>query len=368
MKAIWRQQGKDWEIAHGKSYRDEAHLQAFLAENPTLIPFEDVSKEILPPHVMIREVGLPGSGSTDIVGIDESGGITIIECKLATNPEVKRKVIGQVFEYAAFLWRKPYSFLDSIARSRLGKNLTEAMRDTLDDEVLEEWSDIDFVQSVTQTLSTGDFRILVAVDAVNEELRRTIEYLTEGPSSMEVFALEVTYFASEDREILVPHLHGSISSRPPIVPRRTSKQWTRERFFKDAEARGLDMEVIQAMHDLLAFSEVEASKIYWGTGKETGSFTFHHLQDDVTYSLFSVRSDGRIQINFGWLTEKLSVETIAQYWDGLKGIGRLRELTVKENYYCWPSIKLVNAFPNKEDLYQFQEAVTTFRDKILEDT
>ena len=73
MKVIWHQKGKDWEIAVEHRYKDEAHLQDLLVQNPSLIPFEDVSKEILPPRIMLREVGLPGSGSSDLVGIDERG-------------------------------------------------------------------------------------------------------------------------------------------------------------------------------------------------------------------------------------------------------------------------------------------------------
>src|SRR3989304_4525999 len=130
---------------------------------------------------MLREVGLPGSGNTDIIGIDEAGGITILECKLATNPEVKRKVIGQVLEYAAFLWRKPYSLLDEVANRRLGKPLAQAMHDALDEETSQDWQEAGFVQSVTDSLLEGKFRMVIAVDSINDDLRQTIEYLTEGP-------------------------------------------------------------------------------------------------------------------------------------------------------------------------------------------
>jgi len=44
--------------------------------------------------LMLKEVGLPGAGSTDLVGIDVKGNIYIIETKLAKNPEAKRQVIG----------------------------------------------------------------------------------------------------------------------------------------------------------------------------------------------------------------------------------------------------------------------------------
>lgn len=34
-----------------------------------------------------------------------SGQMTLVECKLAANPEICRNVIGPVFAYAAGLWR-----------------------------------------------------------------------------------------------------------------------------------------------------------------------------------------------------------------------------------------------------------------------
>jgi hypothetical protein len=111
VKVIWRRKGTDWEMAVGKSYRDEGQLQSFHCEYPTMIPFEDVSEDILHQQVMLGEVGLPGSGNTDIVGVDEYGWMCVLECKVATNPEVKRKGIGQVLEYAAYLWRKPCGLL-----------------------------------------------------------------------------------------------------------------------------------------------------------------------------------------------------------------------------------------------------------------
>ena len=41
----------------------------------------------------------------DIVVLDSNGDITLVECKLAKNPEGRREMIGQLFDYAARLWR-----------------------------------------------------------------------------------------------------------------------------------------------------------------------------------------------------------------------------------------------------------------------
>lgn len=365
MKVIWRQKDKDWEIAFGKSYKDEAQLQSFLAEYPSMIPFEDVSEEIPHPRVMLREVGLPGSGSTDIVGVDEEGGISILECKLATNPEVKRKVVGQVLEYAAFLWRKPYGFLDEVAKLRLQKPLAEAMKATLTDELLQDWSEADFVQSVSDRLQSGDFRIIVAVDAINDELRRTIEYLTEGPSRLSIFALELTYFASGDQEILVPHLHGSTAAIAGSAHGKGRVKWDEERFFADARQRNLSDEVITGMESLLRFAEDTASTVYWGRGKGTGSFTYYVLRDDKIFSLFSVFSDGRLAINFGYLKHKIPTDFLATYRDSLRRIPSMNDLPMREDFNYWPTVRLIKALREPGDMEAFQQAVLALRDGVL---
>lgn len=357
MKVIWRQRDKDWEIAFGKAYRNEAHLQAFLAEYPAMIPFEDISDQISQPRVMLREVGLPGSGSSDIVGVDEDGGITIIECKLAANPEVKRKVIGQVLEYAAFLWRKPYTFLDEISERRLGKPLAQAMHQALDEEARQEWAEEAFVQAVTGTLESGDFRMVVAVDSMNDELRRTIEYLTEGPSRLQLFALELTYFASEGQEIIVPNLHGSIAALEKVRSGQPRTRWSEDRFFADMQAREIPEDEMQKAERLLRFCQESADHTWWGHGKEKGSFTCHFLKEGKTVSVFSVYSDGKISFNFGWLKLILPQDMVAAYRDGLRAIQGLSSLPMKEDYNYWPAVRLGGAFTSDEEIEAFERLV-----------
>jgi hypothetical protein len=73
------------------------------------------------PRVFVHETGLPGSGSTDLLGVDSDGNVYIVECKLASNSEIRRKVIGQVLEYAAFLWNMPYEDFDQLFSRRKGE-------------------------------------------------------------------------------------------------------------------------------------------------------------------------------------------------------------------------------------------------------
>ena len=92
---------KEWKFAESVRAKAEAELQKLLAESPSLIPVSEIREGVSPLVFAICEFGLPGSGNTDILAFSADGDISIIECKLATNPESKRKVMGQILEYAA---------------------------------------------------------------------------------------------------------------------------------------------------------------------------------------------------------------------------------------------------------------------------
>lgn len=51
---------------------------------------------------------MPETGPADIVLVDAEGQITIVECKLEANTEIRGQVIGQLFTYAAGLWQIDY--------------------------------------------------------------------------------------------------------------------------------------------------------------------------------------------------------------------------------------------------------------------
>lgn len=50
-----------------------------------------------------------GVGPSDVIDADADadGSVTVVECKLASNVEIRRKIVGQVLDYAARIWRMP---------------------------------------------------------------------------------------------------------------------------------------------------------------------------------------------------------------------------------------------------------------------
>lgn len=172
MKIMVRAAAADkWQKVEEKPFGKEAELQMLLATNPDLIPVQLLGDDRGPIRVFISQAGLPRSGQTDLIGIDEDGNIAIIEAKLASNQEIKRKVIGQILEYAAYLWQKPYEDFDAVVQTKRGKSLVQLMQEVEKEE--EDWSAEEFRKAVTTNLREGRFALFIVVDEINEELRRT---------------------------------------------------------------------------------------------------------------------------------------------------------------------------------------------------
>ena len=116
----------------------ERELRRRIFESPSLLPGFDG------PMAAAKEVPVRRAGSADVVVVDAEGQIAIVECKRASNPECRRWVIGQVFEYAAGLWKLDYKDFERILAAR-GTVLTKPFKG------VEGWDEATFRRAVSQT-------------------------------------------------------------------------------------------------------------------------------------------------------------------------------------------------------------------------
>ncbi len=98
MTGIWTNAGTGWELASSRYSRTKPPCTALLDDNPQLLPLAGSPRLI----VLGSEVRI-GSGYADILAVEASGRPTIIEVKLASNPEARKAIVSQVIAYAAFL-------------------------------------------------------------------------------------------------------------------------------------------------------------------------------------------------------------------------------------------------------------------------
>ena len=70
---------------------------------------------------------ISGTGKADVVIVEASGDITVVECKLRANPEIRRHVVGQLLAYSSAIWQMSYAeFDDAFRRSEAKRSLSDA--------------------------------------------------------------------------------------------------------------------------------------------------------------------------------------------------------------------------------------------------
>lgn len=351
---------KKWDFADLVNVKAEVELQRLFIESPSLIPIDEIRDGVSPLVVAVGEFGLPGSGNTDVLAFTADGEIAIIECKLAANAESKRKVIGQILEYAAFLWGMSYGDVDKRVYAKAGKSLSALVEQVVAEEpvLADEWGEETFRTGVQRSLADGAFILVIVVDEINEELKRIIRYVNECSKSVfSLHALEVRRFKSGAIDVLVPHLHGT-SGKSPIVPSKHT--WTEEEFFR-VLGQSVEPQVVARVQDLYRWTQKSADRTWFGQGKEMGSFTFHYRKEGKTVSVFSVYTDGKLMINYGWLSGQLPLSVVEEFQQRLTQMPSLRHLPA--DLSKWPTVYVADAFRDQADLEKFKETVVWLHGK-----
>ena len=301
MKILIRgQHDRQWHLVASAAYTNEKTLQSLLGESPSIISIDEIRPEAGPLVAAIPEVTLP-IGSVDLLAFTAEGDIAIIECKLASNAEVKRKVIGQILEYAANVWEMRYEQLDEIVRLRKGVSLIELMRSSI--AASEEWDEENFRKNIESALESGRFILIIVVDEINDELSRIVRFLNAcGSTNYEFAALEMRRFTAEKAEMLVPRVFG-----PSKVVRSTSgsgprHQWDEATFFAELQ-KNHDNQVVTVARNILKWAK-QAAEVWYGKGSRNGSFVPHFYHKERDHQIFVVWTNGYLETYFQWYAYK----------------------------------------------------------------
>ncbi len=87
-----------WRSPTVTTYSNERAIQTIIEQAPhLLLPGSDESRLAVATELALE------AGYVDVVGVGADGAITLAECKLKANPEIRRHVIGQILAYASGL-------------------------------------------------------------------------------------------------------------------------------------------------------------------------------------------------------------------------------------------------------------------------
>jgi hypothetical protein len=159
---------------------NEAWLQEVLFARPELIPLaaiEPGAERMIP---ICREFPLPkecGTVFADLLGVTLGGKLVLVECKLWRNPQARREVIAQIFEYAALLRGWSYGDLSARRAGRLGWAGPNALWRHVREAAGADLDEARFVDGVAQSLARGDFLLLIAGDGMRADVHAIAAYL-----------------------------------------------------------------------------------------------------------------------------------------------------------------------------------------------
>src|SRR5262245_972077 len=161
MAALWLKDTEGWRTMPATGFPAEAALHGIVEEAPNLLPLSGTPQLT----VIGREVSL-GNGYADLLAVEDTGRVVVIEVKLARNAEARRAVIAQVLAYAAFLHGLSPPALE---KDILGAKLRERGFETLADAVraMDQEGSFDdevFAEGLEKSLTEGRFRLVLVLD------------------------------------------------------------------------------------------------------------------------------------------------------------------------------------------------------------
>lgn len=363
MKILLRNQKHEkWQMVESVPYGAESELQELLAKEPSLITIDEVRDGSGVLVAAVREFPLD-IGSIDLVGFTANGDIAIIECKLANNAEVKRKVIGQVFEYGAYFWEMNYETLDEKISLRTGKNLADLVREALEDP---NWDEEVFRANIQTSLEKGNFILIIVVDTISEELSRIIRFVNDaGRPTFSLAALEMQRYQHGNTEMLVPHVFGTASKPKQRANSLERKKWDEISFFNELSVT--HPECIEPSKKFLEWAKnnKKITRIRWGEGNRTGSFVPIVEHGGKAHQLFAVYTYGTLEVYFYWYQYKPPFNSLSKRKLLLDRLNKINGIKIPEDGINQrPNIQLT-VFNNQQAMQEILETFDWVIDEIL---
>ena len=389
MKIAIRNGESGWKKISNADQEDNSYLRDLIQQIPDLIPVE----ELIPgePHlrVCIRNLVNGSEDNGSIIGVDDNGRITIVECKTTDDSSFRREIMGRAMAYAMDLWEMSYEEFDSMVFGSEGKSLAELMSERVP---VEEWSEERFKNAVVSALQEGKFRLIVSIPKLTEQLKRTINFLNaRGPFSLETYAVEMQHFSDGQTEIVIPKVVDLAETRQrastalpvslpesepqqqlepepepkrepqlePESPQSSEADSKAASFFSKCE-ESVSENVLEIIRNLYAFSmEAADSIMWWGR-----SFNFALAKNNVELTVFSASADGNIAFPPGDWQEPSYSRLQPQFLERLKGISVLGEQ--EEELTRWSEFNIEEVFAKPDDFVMFREAVNFLKEAVRE--
>ena len=211
---LYRKGNGPWISPTDSGYASEDQLQAMISEFPELLP--GVSAD----SFVCREFNTDSGPIDNVIINSTDGSITLVECKLARNPEVRRKILGQIIDYAASISKLSFEEFHQRWQDRGGADLTSV-----------ETAKGPLSLGVTTNLEGSRFTLLLAVDEINEPLKDMVVLVNKKTdATFRVALIELARHSTGDTEIIIPQTFGYEALKPQVDAYEQRNPWTKGEF------------------------------------------------------------------------------------------------------------------------------------------
>ena len=316
------------------------------------------------------------------------GFITIGECKLWRNPEARRKVIGQVLDYAKDLAKWDYSKFEKEclkARKENGKSLFEIIQ-----EFYPEIEESSFIDNLQSNLIKGRFLLTIIGDGIRGNMEELAKYIHRNGNlnfTLGLIELPVYKNPTNGELIVTPRVLAKTKEIERIIYRfsdtanenreiesqeKTISKTVSEKVFFERLQKSIGIDkskVCQKFIETLNYEYNIIAKL--GRGKR---LSLNLKSSNDTYNFASIQENGDVMFyGIVYKTEELGDKQIGI--DYLKNLAKIVNGKVDESYKEWQwCVKRNRKFISISEYLKFQnewsELISKTLDKInrLEDT
>ncbi len=268
-------------------FPDEQTLHDLVEETPSILPLAGNSKLV----VVGKEV-LLGNGYADLVAIEPSGRLVIVEIKLSRNAEARRAVVAQILTYAAHLkGLNP----EAVERDVLGLHLRDRGYESIQDAIAsnDQEGSFDraaFSQGLAECLTKGHFRLVLVLDEAPRELVTLVGYLESVTDELAIDLIAVSAYDVGASRVLVPQRVDAERPAQEPLPPKPSSPGPEGRYVEGAEDFAATVEsakegqrsLLRRLHEWAVFLDREGL-VRLGT--------YHAKGGDMTTLLPRLRAD-----------------------------------------------------------------------------
>jgi len=188
-------------------------------ETPQMLPLAGD-----PRLVMIGKEVLLGDGYADLIAVERSGRLVVVEMKLSRNAEARRAVVAQILTYDA-VHLKGLS-PETVERDVLGRHLRDRGYESIQDAISSNdqegsFDPASFSEGLTECLTKGHFRLVLVLDEAPQELVTLLGYLESVTEELLIDLIAVSAYDVGGSRVLVPQRVDAERPAPEPTPPKT---------------------------------------------------------------------------------------------------------------------------------------------------